>query len=246
MKVSTRGLAVAGSLVVLLLGGAPSVATALPRQDAQPHAVATRWHYHADVDGNGTPDRVVLQSGRDLKVRDGWGSGHYWLRVHLDSGRTVVRRMSVSYYVVVSGRWTPWYGKTQLDQRPGKELVLGRTSGAHSDVYSAVTYRGGQLHVLRAPDAFGQPQQGWLVNASYGTGLQGWRCTPTGVRSRSALPAPKHHRYRFEKRSYVWHHGWQLADVSAGHVKAGPHGQAPRELAGYATFACPGLPRSPA
>ena len=41
MKVSTRGLAVAGSLVVLLLGGAPSVATALPRQDAQPHAVAT-------------------------------------------------------------------------------------------------------------------------------------------------------------------------------------------------------------
>jgi hypothetical protein len=239
MKVLARTLAAVTVVLGLPLLVAPSSATGAAVNAAQ---LPARWVHRADVDGDSNRDRLVLRPGADLRVHDGWGTGHYWVRARLDAATIVRRRMWLSYYYPPGeGRWTPWFGAAQLDRRPGRELVLGRTSGAHTSVFTAVTFRNGGLHVLRAPDAWNHAGAGWLVNSSYGTGMQGWQCTDQGVRSRSAEPDGPHRTFRVVTKDFAWHGGWQLLASHRREVPTGPHRQAPRHLAAFASFDCPGL-----
>lgn len=202
-------------------------------------SVPQRSVHHADVDGDGRTDTVVIKPLPDLHVRGGFGTGHYRLRVELATGAVLTKRMRVDFYYGGAGQtWTPWLGKTQLDQVVGQELVLGRTSGAHTQVYAVVTYRSGRLHVLDSPDATAD----WVINSSYGTGSQGWKCTAHGVRSRSVTPNGAHTRYVIDVADYVLRLAWHETRHVHYSVRADAHGNPPAYTESYPDFACPGLP----
>jgi hypothetical protein len=200
--------------------------------------------HHADVDGDGTADRVALVRGDDLKVKDGWGSGHFLVKVHLSSnGDTLTRRMRVDYYYGGSGdAWTPWFGAAQIDQRTGRDLVVGFTSGAHTQVFNVVALHADHLVTVAAPGDDG-PQTGWTLNSSYGTGSWGYRCTDDGVMTRLVYPNGKHTRFQIDRASYVLDNGWQRTKHVHYEVDADGHGNPPAYTDDYPTFACQGLPK---
>lgn len=212
------------------LAGVESAAAALPQ----------RWVYHADVDGDGANDRVVLTADDDLTVHQRVGSGHYRLRVRFADGTVAARRMHVDYYYSGNrGGWTPWYGATQIDHVRGQELVLGRTSGAHTAVFAVVTLRQHRLRVLDPPYTATASGPGWVVNSSVGTGSQGWRCTDRGVQSWSITPNSDGSRYRIERTSYLLRVTWHRTHFTRYSV---PADDPPANGDDYPTFSCPGLP----
>lgn len=202
-----------------------------------------QWHYQAQVDGIGEPDQIDIMGGKDLAKKPFGTSGHFTVTVHLaGTGTTVSKRLELSYYYSPRKPWTPWYGATQLDHLGGNELLFGATSGAHTQIYQAITYRNGALHSLRPPAA---TSNSWGVNASYGSGSQGWRCTPGGVQSRSVYPSANRQQFRIVRNAYVWRNGaWARVTHVAKSVKAPADGGFPKHTDGYARFDCSGLPGS--
>jgi hypothetical protein len=202
-----------------------------------------RWHYRAQVDGVGDSDRITVVGGKDLRLTDLGGSGHVTVRVHLaGTVRTVSRRLRLSYYYSPRKRWTPWYGAAQLDHRSGRELLLGSTTGAHTQVFTVLTYRDGALRNLPAPAGLPHaPVAQWSVNSSAGTGSEGWRCTNTGVESRAVYPGSVHrHRFHIVRNKYVFGSaGWTRTHHYAATVTSR---YPPKSTDGYAEFACRGLP----
>ncbi|SDT10061.1 hypothetical protein SAMN04488570_3526 [Nocardioides scoriae] len=96
----------------------------------------------ADVDGNGTADQIGV-------VRKG-GSG-------ADQGTVTVRVRTRPGTIVKATRtltsWSGpvWQGSATLDERTGKDLVVGFTQGAHAEFFRVLTFRGGKLVTLPAP-----------------------------------------------------------------------------------------------
>ena len=206
---------------------APATAAALPH----------RWVHHVDVDGDGARDRVVLVRGDDISVDHRTGSGHFRVRVHLASGNVVSKRMSVSYYYDGTGdHWSPWFGATQIDHVDGRDLVVGSTSGAHTQVYNVVAYRPGKLVKVISPGS--GPEDGWTVNSSAGTGSWGWRCTKQGMQSRLVYPRGDGSRSTIDRARYLYDGSWQRTKHVHYTVDGGP----PAYTNDYATFACNGLP----
>jgi hypothetical protein len=154
--------------------------------------------------------------------------------------RTVSKRLHLSYYYSPRKHWTPWYGATHLDPVSGKELLVGSTSGAHTQVFTVLTYRQGALRKLHAP---GGKHSYWSVNSSYGTGSEGWLCTSGGVESRAVYPTNRHHtRFRVVRDKYAYGSGhWTRTDHVAATVAASRHHNPPKATRHYASFACPGL-----
>ena len=227
-RTRTRAFAVAIATVPLLTS-APIASASVQLPD--------RWTYHADVDGDGTVDRLVLKPADDLQVHEGVGTGHYRLRVRFATGSVVAKRLSVDGYYRGDG-WTPWFGSTQVDHVPGMEAILGRTSGAHAAYYVVVTYRHGRLRLLHAPTG----QTEWGVTSSVGSGSAGWRCTEDGVQGRSVTPSSDGSRYRITRASYVLRLAWHRSGYVHRTVSADAYGQPPGYTADYASLACPGLP----
>jgi hypothetical protein len=182
---------------------------------------------------------VQIAPSSDLRVTAGWGTGHFTVRVTLANGRVATRLLGVSDYFRGRGRWTPWFGHAQIDHYRGQELLLGRTSGAHTQVYTVVTMRSGRLRVLDTPAG----TAGWVVNSSWGTGAQGWACTNRGVMSRSAVPSSDHARFRIRRESFVLRLAWHRTSVMASTVAATSNGGMPTSVAHYGAFACRGLPQ---
>lgn len=224
--------------VVVVLLAATAVAPTAPWVGSAT-ATSTRWIRHADVDGDGVRDRIVVTLGRDFEMYDAHdGSGHYRVRVTLSrTGNRVVKRLVADHYADFrDDEWTPWFGATQVDHRTGKELLLGYTSGAHATVFHMLTLRQGALDVVMPPKE--RIQGGWMVNSSVGTGSQGWRCTDHGIRRRKLYPTSDGNGIRVERSSYVWRGGWDRV----AHFTRTYYGQPPSWTANYASFDCKGLP----
>jgi hypothetical protein len=225
-------LVLAGVLAAVL----PAV-PALAASAAVPSAGDT-WHYRADIDGDGAQDAVTISALPGFTVND-YGQGQGQVLVHVDfasGGFAEAYVDSVDYYSVRSP-WTPWLGASDLDHRPGKEIVIGTSTGAHAQLFAAYAFRQGELIELSSPLG-----GDWMINSSFGTGSSGWHCTRHGVEVR-AVSAPRSGKVRVTLKSYVLRDsGWKR---SGGHVRTVPvnaQGNPPAFTNAFPTFACKGLP----
>lgn len=149
----------AAALVALATSVAhgPHADAAVPRVCAG--VAGCRVVSHADVDGDGRRDAV----GVERRGADGANDGRVVVRVRTAT-RIVSTERRLSYWY---GR--PWRGAARLDGVPGAELVLGRTTGAHTVFEQVLTWRGGRLVGLRAPDGQGT----WVIDGTVNFQL-GW------------------------------------------------------------------------
>jgi hypothetical protein len=203
-----------------------------------------RWRHVAQVDGKRGVDRIVIVGDKDLTLgqfQSGEGFGHITVHVHLaGTSQTISSRQFISY---VSPRkpWTPWFGATDLDHLGGKEIIVGFSTGAHAQSFTALTDQSGKLRVLNPPRG-----SSWLINGAYTSGYGGWLCTSNGVESRGVIATSnslKH--FRIVRNRYVYRSGqWVRTRHYAHTVAADSHGQPPKYTRGYATFTCPGLPKA--
>jgi hypothetical protein len=108
---------------------------------------------HVDVTGDGDRDPIgVVRQGAN-----GSAEGAVIVRVKTGSGRIVSTRRPTQYW------YGPvWQGVANLDGRKGKEIVVGNTTGAHTEFYLALTWRRGRLVRLGAPG----PGVMWVVDAA--------------------------------------------------------------------------------
>jgi hypothetical protein len=244
----TRGAP--GFLITTLAVGATMLG-AVPISDATPGGNAQaqgdtslsgrHWRHRVQVDGKAGRDAVVIIGGQDLTLDSfDMGIGHISVHVHLaNSQRTLSSRQSLSYLSVLSP-WTPWLGATNLDHRGGKEILVGFTTGAHSEFFTVLNDRAGRLRALKAPAG-----TSWGVNSSFGTGSSGWRCTRTGVESRSVFPGGGSPTYRIVRNRYVWRTSrWVRKSHVVHTVAADAQGNPPAFTDDYPRFLCPGLPRN--
>jgi hypothetical protein len=230
--------AVSGTVLTLM----PPGNAAASQTHADTSLAGHHWRHQVQVDGKAGRDTVLITGGKDLRLDSfGMGTGHIRVRVQLANGRRIQSSRQFISYFSVRQPWTPWVGATNLDHRGGKEILLGFSTGAHTQLFTSLTYRAGRLRPLHAPGS-----SSWMVNSSVGTGSSGWRCTDTGVQGRSVTPdAVPASTFRIQRNSYVkGARGW----VRTGHfvttVAADADGNPPASTNDYPTFNCPGLPRS--
>jgi hypothetical protein len=196
-----------------------------------------RWVHHTDLDGDGVADRIVITADRDLKIRDGMATGHYTVRVTLSStGDVVERRLYADYYNGNYHRpWTPWFGAATLDHVGGKEIVLGASSGASSELLHVLVYTAGRLATLPAPGG-----GGWNFNGDADVS-NGYRCTADGIETRFYGQIGRSFDHWVVGRDYfVWRDNHWLRTRRARH-----HVRSESEPSGTSTFGqfnCHGLP----
>jgi hypothetical protein len=160
--------------------------------------------------------------------------------VHLTNSQRTLSSRQFLTYLSVRSPWTPWLGATNLDHRGGREIMLGFSTGAHSQSFTVLNYRAGRLRELRAPAG-----SSWAVNSSFGTGSFGWRCTRTGVESRSVFPGGGSPTYRIVRNRYVRQSGrWLRTSHVDKTVAADAQGNPPAATDDYPRFNCAGLPRN--
>jgi hypothetical protein len=148
-----------------------------------------------DVDGDGRADEVgfVVESKRRVAAR-----------VVTAAGRTATRDLDTM--------WFPrgeLFGAAPIDGRPGAELVVGTTMGAHTLWFTALTLRSGQLERLPAPDG----EDEWMVDGAYSFHAGVVRRVVDGravVVLRDAARKGVSARFSGRDRTYVWADGgWQ-------------------------------------
>jgi hypothetical protein len=181
-----------------------------------------------DVNGDGHRDSVGVArpggaSGRRLVVRVRTGPDHI-----------VSVRVPAEFW---SG--SPWLGAADLDGRPGAELVVAYTQGAHTDFFRALTWRTGRLVTLGAPG----PDVFWVVDSAAFVSL-GWQHLPGDppglIRRLSAQRAGSsvHDPFRGSVTRFQWTSGgWRT--VSSRTVFP----LTERAAFAWGGFHVPGLPR---
>jgi hypothetical protein len=202
-------------------------------------AAAHLWVFHADVDGDGHSDRIVIRAGKDLKHHAAGWTGHYTVHVRLSSTHgTASKRLRMAFDESERRPFTPYVGAANVDGKPGREILTGATTGAHTQVFHVLAARGSRLRVLKAPG-----RNSWDVNASFGTGDQGWKCVASGVERRSATPSRHGRWFRVVRSTYERRSGsWRRVHHVSRRIKARKPFVPPRFLIGYDTFDCRGLP----
>lgn len=234
------GVALLPAATIASAGADPAALHDKPMAAMRPLA-GEQWHYRAQVDGRGGIDRITITARPGFTLERGWGRGQVLLHVDFAGDRGFAEAWhDVSYYSVRQP-WTPWLGATNLDRRGGKEIVLGFSTGAHTQGFIAYAYRpDGELHTLRAPHR----NASWLVNSSYGTGTSGWRCTRRGVQAR-AVSASGGRTVKLKLLSYaIGRNGeWRRTERAVRTVKVDSNGNPPAYTAKFARFACAGLPK---
>jgi hypothetical protein len=227
--------AVLASPVVAPASGRAAVADGAVR-DPGP---GTTWHYRAQIDGLNGRDDITITASPGFVFDHGAGDGMVTVTVALDGGSTSVLYVSLVEYYSVRSPWTPWLGAADLDKWPGRELVIGVGSGAHSANFEAFAYRPvGQFVEPGSPLG-----DDWFVNHSVGTGSSGWRCTRKGVQLRAVSP-PRGGHARVRHDRYVFTtSGWQRTSHHTKVVPVDRYGNPPAYTARYGLFSCPGLPK---
>lgn len=120
---------------------------------ARCHVVAT-----IDVDGDGRADQVAWHQQSAQAVQ---------IRVRVAPGKIVTAAVDVRLW------WGggAWGGASRVDGRAGAELLVGSAQGAHTPMYTMLTYRADKLVVEKSPSTLSTL---WLVDAAYGDYI-GWR-----------------------------------------------------------------------
>ncbi len=189
-----------GSTALVAVPASHAVAGRTAHARATTSLAGHRWRHRVQVDGQAGQDAVVLIGGKDLKLDSfGNGIGHVLVRVHLANSRRTLSSRQFMTYLSVRKPWTPWLGAASLDHRGGKEIMVGFSTGAHSQFFTVLNDQAGRLRELAAP-----ARTSWGANSSFGTGNFGWRCTSTGVESRSVFPGGGSPTYRIVRNRYVW------------------------------------------
>ncbi|HET7357916.1 MAG TPA: fibronectin type III domain-containing protein [Nocardioidaceae bacterium] len=182
----------------------------------------------ADVNGDGHRD-VIAMARRGGRL----GSpGALILRVKTGPHHAVQTRRRLENW---SG--SPWVGVTRLDRRPGKEIMLGRLSGAAASFYQSITWRRGRLVLLDAPGR----GRWWPLefSATLQSGWQRRAADPVGtMRQRIAAHPSSAGTYRGRIKVYRWSRsGWHL--VRTRTIDSVPLQRAQR----WGGFHVPGLQR---
>jgi hypothetical protein len=185
---------------------------------------------HVDVTGDGVRDAIgVVRRGAN-----GSSDGAVIVRVETGSGRIESTRRPTSYW------YGPvWQGVANLDGHRGKEIVVGNTMGAHTQLYLALTWRGGRLVRLGAPG----PGVTWVIDAAASVSY-GWLRRPhdpigtivkrVAVRTGDATQSP----FRGKVTTYHWARGdWH--EVASKKIYPVPEDRA----YSWGGFHVPGLPR---
>jgi hypothetical protein len=167
-----KGLAL-GALIALCLSSSCS-------NDASPtRTTATTLRERLpriDVDGDGRADRVrferVYRSPGRSDPRQVW-------TLTVETPSAADARAVVSDYLFAR---RPWFGVTDLDNSPGSELVLRRSSGAHTQFFVVMTWRNGELVELPSPDG----RRRWAVDGAYNVAV-GVRCETVADEHRVVL-----------------------------------------------------------
>jgi hypothetical protein len=137
----------------------PALATAPARSTVCTGISDCRIVATADVDGDRRADRIAWHQVSDDIVQ---------IRVRTAAGATLTHRVNVHFW------WGggAWGGAAYVDDRPGVELLVGSMQGAHTPMYTMLTYRAGALLVERSPSPLGAR---WQIDAAYGDYLGWWR-----------------------------------------------------------------------
>lgn len=133
----------AAAVVAAATGTSSATLTKAPSDPGVCAGVA-RCHVVARADVNGDGARDVIGIAR--RGAEGAPHGAVLVRVKTGPGKVTAYRAATEYW------YGPvWQGVAPLDGRKGSEIVVGRLTGAHSQLYRALTWRDGRLVTLDAP-----------------------------------------------------------------------------------------------
>lgn len=138
----------------------------------------------ADVDGDGLLDDVALAPGTD--------ENSVQVRVLTSSGELATHEVPVDAYATQNLGVDPWFGSAQIDERPGDELVLTSSVGAHTTFSTVLSSVGGELVELPAPGSSPTDDPGltrWVVDGSASSNVGVTVERPGVVTIRSAVTA---------------------------------------------------------
>ena len=144
-----------------------------------------------DVDGDHRADQV------------GWhqlGDSAAQIRVRTADGALLTHRVDVRLWFGGGA----WGGATRIDGEAGAELLVGSNQGAHTPMYTMLTYRSGRLVTERSPAPYGAL---WQVDAAYGD-YMGWqrqlRPGQVAMTQRVAVRVDGTDRFTGDDVTYVW------------------------------------------
>lgn len=206
LRVRTGSAALlAGMMGVTFVGLATPVANAAVRtRDASVCAGVARCRIVArvDVNGDGRLDTVALAR------RGKAATASVLVRVKTGPSRIVSVRRGTPYWY--GGLWQ---GAAVIDGVAGRELVVGRTSGAHAEFFWVLTWRNGRLLTLRSPGG----DLDWPVDGAVNIDV-GWQRTdsdPAGLMRLRVAERQPDDRLVGTETTYRWSPGhWTETRVS--------------------------------
>jgi hypothetical protein len=179
------------------------------------HLVATR-----DVNADGTADQI------------GW--------VQLSKTSVQIRVRTAPHHVVTSKKidvtlwWGggAWGGATRIDGAAGAEILVGSMQGAHTPMYTMLTFRNGHLVVEKSPSPLSPL---WQVDAADGDYMGWWRhVSPSGTVTMTQKIASRigsGSRFSGHDVTYTWTKGaWKRTSSIARDY---PTGKAASVIAGF-------------
>ncbi len=201
-----RALPAAGLALALVLGSAGCASAdraggpaAGPGSDAATDRTTDRATdrivARVDVTGDGSADTVTYKVLAGDRVRIG---------VRAADGRT-------ARHVVDTALWPgdggAWHGAAPVDGVPGAELVIGTSMGAHTPLFTMLSWRAGDLVVQTDPLS---SRWEWWVDAFAG-GYAGWRRVVRDGEIQmvnTMLFRDRQDGWSGERRRFRWDQGW--------------------------------------
>ena len=193
---------VAASCAMAFLAGSGQPVAAAPAKDGQGVCEGVRRCHkvaRVDVNGDGDPDPVGLARRKE-------GDESYVLvRVKVGPERIVTtRRKTTGFY------GPPWQGAARLDGVPGKDLLIGYLSGAHTQFFHGITWREGELTTLDAPGR----DVTWVIDGAYSISF-GWLrrgSWPEGTIRKRVATRDESEEFKGRITAYRWKDGgWDVA-----------------------------------
>ncbi len=197
-RYARRGLPAAVCALALVVGSAGCASAdraGAPAAGPDEDSTAGRVVARVDVTGDGSADRVTYRVLAGDRVRIG---------VRAADGRT-------ARHVVDTALWPgdggAWHGAAPVDGVPGAELVIGTSMGAHTPLFTMLSWRGADLVVQ--PDPLSSRWE-WWVDAFAG-GYVGWRRVVRDGEVEmvsTMLFRDRQDGWSGERRRFGWDHGW--------------------------------------
>jgi hypothetical protein len=191
-----RTLTTAGIVIMTALTGCGTTSALAGRDTPARSSVCAdvsncRVVSSVDVDGDGRPDQVAWRQLSQDAVQ---------IRVRTATGKLLVHRVDVHLW------WGggAWGGAARVDGPAGAELFIGSIQGAHTPMYTMLTYRAGALVVEASP---GPLSQHWQIDAAWADYMGWWRHVVNGhaaMTQRIVLRVDGGHSFAGHSVTYVW------------------------------------------